>query len=164
MPKKDYYSSRAHDLLGSIFGVFALSMLITSPWQVDTSGPDPFYKGPLIFPLIVFCLMLAGSLPSLWRLFRPSEKSSWYLDGQGKPFKTMVILGLLIIYLAGIIFIGLEVSTWLFLLIALKLVNQDSILKLTLIPVLVTLILFVIFKYFLDIWFPEPLIMEIFLE
>jgi len=138
-------------------------MLLTSAWQVDTSGPDPFYKGPLIFPLIVFCLMIAGSLPSLWRLFKPSQ-SSWYLDGQGKPFKTMVILCLLICYLAGIICIGLEVSTWLFLLVSLKLVNQDSILKLTLIPVLVTLVLFIIFKYFLDLWFPEPLIMELFLE
>ena len=76
----------------------------------------------------------------------------------------MVILCLLICYLAGIICIGLEVSTWLFLLVSLKLVNQDSILKLTLIPVLVTLVLFIIFKYFLDLWFPEPLIMELFLE
>lgn len=164
MPKKDISSSRVHDLFGSILGVFAITMLITASWQVDTSGPDPFYKGPLIFPLIVLCLIIAGSLPSMWRLFRPKEQSSWYLDGKGKPFKTAVILGLLICYIAGIIWIGLEVSTWLFLLIALKLVKQDSMMKLSLIPVLVTLILFIIFKYFLDIWFPEPLIMELFLE
>lgn len=164
MSKKDFSSSRVHDLFGSVLGVFALSMLISSPWQVDTSGPDPFYKGPLIFPIIVSCLILAGSLPSMWRLLRPSLHASWYLDGYGKPFKNMIILGLLILYLAGIVAIGLEISTWLFLVIALKFVKQDSMIKITLIPILVTLILFLIFKIFLDVWFPEPLIMEFFSE
>lgn len=160
MATKAFSSSRVHDLLGSVLGLFALVMLVTSPWQVDTSGPDPFYKGPLIFPLIVFNLILAGALPSMWRLVRPSMEASWYLDGHGKPFKILVILGLLICYLAGLLFVGLEISTWLFLLVALKLVHQDSPLKLTIIPILVTLILYVIFKYFLDVWFPQPLITE----
>ncbi|MCK5162834.1 MAG: hypothetical protein KAQ72_03915, partial [Desulfobacula sp.] len=71
---------------------------------------------------------------------------------------------LLILYLAGIVAIGLEISTWLFLVIALKFVKQDSMIKITLIPILVTLILFLIFKIFLDVWFPEPLIMEFFSE
>ncbi|MBU0972599.1 MAG: tripartite tricarboxylate transporter TctB family protein [Proteobacteria bacterium] len=164
MSDKAFSSSRVHDLLGSLLGVFAASMLISCPWQVDTSGPDPFYKGPLIFPLILFGLILAGSLPSMWRLCKPSLNASWYLDGQGKSLKSMVILGLLIVYLAGLMVIGLEVSTWLFLVIALKFVKQDSPLKITLIPLLITLILFFIFKIFLDVWFPEPLIMGIFQE
>lgn len=164
MSKKAFSSSRVHDLFGSVLGLFALVMLVSSPWQVDTSGPDPFYKGPLIFPLIIFSLIIAGSLPSMWRLVRPSTETSWYLDGYGKPFKILVIMGLLVFYLAGIVFIGLEISTWLFLFIALKLVKQDSCLKLTVIPLLVTVILFVIFKFFLDVWFPEPLIMELFPE
>ena len=95
----------------------------------------------------------------------PDPKGTpWYLDGYGKPFKNMIILGLLILYLAGIVAIGLEISTWLFLVIALKFVKQDSMIKITLIPILVTLILFLIFKIFLDVWFPEPLIMEFFSE
>lgn len=164
MSKKEFSSSRVHDLLGSLFGVFALSMLISAPLQVDTSGPDPFYKGPLIFPLIVFCLIIAGSLPSIWRLIKPPLHASWYLDGHGKPFKNIIILGLLIFYLAGLMVLGLEISTWAFLVIAMKLVKQDSVLKITLVPILVTLILFLIFKVFLDVWFPEPLIMGFFPE
>lgn len=160
MSKKIFSSSRVHDLFGSVLGLFALAMLISSPWQVDTSGPDPFYKGPLIFPLIVFFLILAGAVPSMWRIARPAANTYWYLDGYGRPFKIVIILGLLILYLTGILFIGLEISTWLFLFIALKLVNQDSYLKLAIIPLLVTVILFIIFKFFLDVWFPEPLIMR----
>ena len=154
-------SSRVHDLFGAILGVFALAMLVSSRWQIDTSGPDPFYKGPLIFPLIVCCLMLAGSL---WRLFKPVRNASWHLDGQGKPIKGIFILGLLMIYIPGIMAIGMELSTWLFLMIGLKLVKQDSVLKLTAIPIVVTLILYLVFKVFLDVWFPEPLIMGLFLE
>ena len=157
-------SSRVHDLFGAVLGGFALIMLVVSPWQIDTSGPYPFYKGPLIFPLMVCCLMLAGSLPSLWRLFRPGLNTAWYLDGKGKPVKNILILGLLILYLAGIMTLGLEFSTWLFLMISLKLVKQDSVLKLTCIPLGVTLILYLVFKVFLDVWFPEPLIMGFFSE
>ncbi|MBC8440991.1 MAG: tripartite tricarboxylate transporter TctB family protein [Deltaproteobacteria bacterium] len=160
MPEKKFSASRVHDLFGSVLGLFALVMLVSSPWQVDSSGPDPFYKGPLIFPLIVFSLILAGALPSMWRLVRPSIQASWYLDGHGRSFKTLIILGLLILYPAGLLFLGLEISTWLFLFIALKLVKQDSLLKLTIIPILVTIILFVLFKFFLDVWFPEPLLIE----
>lgn len=162
--KKELSSSRVHDLLGSMFGVFAVAMLVTSPWQVDTSGPDPFYKGPLIFPLIIFSIIIAGSIPSMWRLVRPSLNASWYLDGLGRPYKNIVILGLLVVYLAGLMVVGLEISTWAFLVIALKLVKQDSVLKITLVPILVTLILFLLFKVFLDVWFPEPLIMGFFQE
>jgi len=164
MTEKKMSSSGVHDLLGSILGVFALSMLIASPWQVDTSGPDPFYKGPLIYPLIVCSLILAGSLPSLWRLFKTGRNASWYLDGQGKPVKGLIILGLLILYPAGLLAVGLEFSTWLFLILALKFVKQDSVLKLTLIPIGVTFILYLVFKLFLDVWFPEPLVMGFFSE
>jgi hypothetical protein len=161
MSKKEFSSSRVHDLLGAIFGVFALLMLVTSPWQVDTSGPDPFYKGPLIFPMIVFSLIFIGSLPSIRRLIIPQINASWYLDGYGRPVKTVILLGLLCLYISGIITIGLEVSTWVFLTAAMKIVKQDSLGRIILVPFSVTVILFILFKIFLDIWFPEPLIVQI---
>ncbi|MCP4022853.1 MAG: hypothetical protein GY729_13510 [Desulfobacteraceae bacterium] len=162
MSNQPFSSSRVHDLLGSVLGGFALVMLVSSPWQVDTTGPDPFYKGPLIFPVIIFGLMIAGALPSFYRLLRPLKEASWYLDGHGKPFKNLIILGLLIFYLLGLVTVGLEISTWLFLIISMKIVKQDSVLKMTMFPILVTLILFLVFKVFLDIWFPEPMVMELF--
>ncbi len=156
-------SSRTHDLLGSVLGISALILLILSPWLVDTSGPDPFYKGPLVFPLITLGLVLAGSVPSLIRLARPRD-ARWYLDGQGKPFRAAKVLVCLVLFLGGLVFLGLEISTLLFLAVALKLVGQDSRTKLLLVPLLVTLILTAIFKYSLGIWFPEPLMMQLFTE
>lgn len=164
MPTPDFSKSRFHDLLGSVLGVSALAMLVSSPWQVDTTGPDPFYKGPLIFPLIVFSLIIAGSLPSIWRLIRPSGQASWYLDGYGAPVRGIVILGLLVAFLTGIITIGMEAASWLFLVVSMKIVRQDSFIKITVFPIVVTLCLYLVFRVFLEIWFPEPMIMTWFGE
>lgn len=164
MSEKQFVTSRVHDLAGAILGVFALAMLITAPWQVDTTGPDPFYKGPLIFPLIVFLIIMVGSLPSLSRLIKPLKESDWTLDGFGIPKKSMVVLCLLVAFLAGVITLGMEISTWLFLVISMKIVGQDTSFKLIVFPLVLTVLLYVVFKLFLDIWFPEPLIMALFPE
>jgi hypothetical protein len=165
MLKDDNHSiSRVHDLFGALLGLFALVILVTIPWQIDTTGPDPFYKGPLIFPLIVLFIMVIGSLPSIWHMVRPEVNASWYLDGEGIPFKTMAVAGLLALYPASLNYMGLEISTFLFLFFALRVVKHDSVLKLTIIPTVITAVLFFMFKGFLDIWFPTPLLFELFME
>jgi hypothetical protein len=156
--------SRVHDFFGSLLGLFSLGLLVTSPWHVDTSGPDPFYKGPLIFPLLVLSLIFAASLPSLWRLLRPAPEVNWYLDGQGLPHRSLRVLVLLILFLGGLVFLGLEISTWAFLFLALWAVEQRSAWKLLGIPSLVTFSLYLLFKVFLDVWFPEPLLLQALLE
>lgn len=156
-------SSRTHDLLGSVLGIGALILLVLSPWLVDTTGPDPFYKGPLLFPLITLGLILAGSVPSLVRLVRPGG-AQWYLDGLGLPVRAAKVLACLVAFLAGLMVLGLEISTLAFLAVSLKLVGQDSRVKMVLVPVLVTVILAVIFKQMLGVWFPEPLVMDLFTE
>ena len=60
---------------------------------MDTEGPDPFYKGPLIFPIMVPSIMIIASLPACKRLISPPEGNSWRLDGEGFPLKTLVVLG-----------------------------------------------------------------------
>lgn len=156
--------SRIHDLFASILGAFALVMLLTIRLQIDTSGPDPFYKGPMIFPLIVLSLILGASLPSVWRLVRPERAATWHLDGQGVPGKSLRVLGLLILYLGGLIYLGLEISTCAFLFVALWIVEQRSKPKILGIPLAVTAILYLVFKYFLDVWFPTPVLWELFVE
>jgi hypothetical protein len=156
-------NSRTHDLLGSVLGIGALILLVLSPWLVDTTGPDPFYKGPLLFPLITLGLILAGSVPSLVRLVRPGG-ARWYLDGLGRPVRAAKVLACLVLFLAGLTVLGLEISTLAFLAASLKLVGQDSRIKMILVPLLVTVILAVIFKQMLGVWFPEPLVMRLFTE
>ncbi len=152
--------SRTHDLFSAFLGAFAAFSLITSPWNVDTEGPDPFYKGPLIFPAMVLTLMIFASLPACVRLLSPPANSTWRLDGEGYPKKTLVVLGLLIAMLVGLNLIGLEISSWLFLSISLYYLGHRGVLKLIVLPLAMTGLIFLVFKHFLGVFFPTPLIVE----
>jgi len=152
--------SRVHDLFSAFLGVFAAFSLITSPWNVDTEGPDPFYKGPLIFPVMVLAMMILASLPAWVRLLSPPADSTWRLDGDGYPKKTLVVLGLLIATLGGLNLIGLEVSAWLFLSISLYYLGHRGVLKLIVLPLVITGLIVLVFKHFLGVFFPTPLIAE----
>lgn len=152
--------SRVHDLFAAVLGAFAAFCLITSPWNVDTEGPDPFYKGPLIFPIIVLSMMILASLPACKRLFSPAAGSSWQLDGEGYPKKTLFVLGLLIAMLAGLNLIGLEVCAFAFLCASLYLLGHRGPMKLIVLPLVMTGLIVLVFKYFLGVFFPTPLIAE----
>jgi len=157
---KTKVQSRVHDLFSAILGTFAALCLITSPWNVDTEGPDPFYKGPLIFPIMVLSMMIIASLPAVKRLFSPAAGSSWRLDGGGFPQKTLIVLGLLIAMLAGLNLIGLEVCAFAFLSISLYCLGHRGPFKLLVMPLVVTGLIVVIFKHFLGVFFPTPLLAE----
>ena len=152
--------SRVHDLFSAFLGAFAAFSLITSPWNVDTEGPDPFYKGPLIFPVMVLTMMIFASLPACVRLLSPPANSTWQLDGEGYPKKTLVVLGLLIAMLVGLNLIGLEFSSWLFLSISLYYLGHRGVWKLIVLPLAMTGLIFLVFKHFLGVFFPTPLIVE----
>lgn len=164
MNARDSASSRVHDLIGTILGLFAALMLATIRWQVDTSGPDPFYKGSLIFPLLVLCLMLLASLPAMWRLLHPPAGASWHLDGEGLPGKSAVVLGLMIAFIAGLVYLGLVISCWLFMLVGLWAVGQRELWKLLFLPTVVTAVLYFIFMRMLDVYFPTPVLLDMLME
>jgi hypothetical protein len=112
---------------------------------------------------MVLSLMVGASLPSMWRLLR-SRGGSWHLDGQGLPLRGLRVLVLLILFLGGLVYLGLEISTWAFLFAALWTVEQRSAWKLLGIPTLITLSLYLVFKVFLEVWFPEPVLLEALME
>ena len=160
MSQETNSTGRVHDLFAASLGAFAAICLITSPWNVDTEGPDPFYKGPLIFPVIVLSMMILASLPACKRLFSPAEGATWHLDGEGYPKKTLGVLGLLIATLVGLNLIGLEVSALAFLGSSLYLVGHRGPVKLIVLPLVMTGLIVLIFKSFLDVFFPTPLLAE----
>jgi len=160
MPQPDETPSRVHDLFGTFLGAAATGILFSSPWQVDTSGPDPFYKGPLIYPLTVLGLIILASLPSAWRLVKAHEKATWKLDGGGFPSKPLVIFLFLIAFLCGLVLIGLRVSCLLFIGGSLYYLEHRRPGVLILVPVIMTGLIYVLFKFFLDIWFPTPLVLD----
>jgi len=155
---------RRHDLLAAALGIFAAVTLASSPWNVDTEGPDPFYKGPLIFPLLVLSIMVLCSLPAAVRLIKTAGGDWWRLDGKGFPKKTLAVLIMLALSLVGFKIIGLEVSALAFLIIALRLAGHHGFFRLVLIPIIVTGLLVLIFKHFLGVFFPTPLVLEWFSE
>jgi hypothetical protein len=152
--------SRFHDLFSAVLGLFAAFTLITSPWNVDTEGPDPFYKGPLIFPVMVLSMMILASLPACMRLLSPTEGSSWQLDGEGYPLKTLIVLGLLVAMLVSLNLIGLEVSACAFLILSLYFLGHRGPSKLVVLPLVMTGLIVIVFKYFLGVFFPTPLFAE----
>ena len=154
--------SRVHDLAAVAFGALAAIILITSPWNVDTEGPDPFYKGPLIFPILVLSMMILASLPACLRMIRPPRGSSWRLDGEGFPKKTLLVLILLCLALVGIEFIGIEVSALAFIMAGLRLAGHKGPMRLVVVPIIVTGLVVLVFKYFLDVYFPTPIIFDLF--
>lgn len=160
MSKTTHNQSRVHDLFSSLLGAFAAFCLITSPWNVDTEGPDPFYKGPLIFPIMVLSMMVVASLPACRRMISPPAGSSWRLDGEGYPGKTFVVLILLIAMLISLNLIGLEVSAVAFLGVSLYVLGHRSPVKLIVLPLIMTGLIVLIFKHFLGVFFPTPLLAE----
>jgi len=152
--------SRIHDLFMSIIGILAALLLFNLNKVIDTKGVTyPFYKGPKIFPAFVLSIMFIFSLPAIRRLLFPPADSSWYLDGKGIPYKPIMVFPLLAgFFLLGFIYIGLELSVFLFLFITLYILKQRSLFKLLVIPTIYTMVIVYLFKYALNIYFPTPLI------
>jgi hypothetical protein len=152
--------SSVHDLVSAAFGVIGAVLLISTRWEVDTSGPYPFYKGPLIFPLLVLSIIVLASLPSAWRLFKQTEKGSWRLDGHGAPKKPAALLLVMIFFILGIPVIGLELSSFLFMSIGFYYLGHRRPLLFLILPALCTALIVFVFKYALGVYFPTPLVLE----
>jgi len=156
--------SRIEDLVRAILGICAAGILISSPWNVDTSGPEPFYKGPLIFPIIALGIMVLASLPSIWRLLRSTAEVPWALGKYSIPYKTGLILLLLIAFLVAIPWLGLELSSLIFLGVSLKVLGYRSPIKGILLPLLMTALLWLVFKQLLGVFFPIPRLWELLMD
>jgi hypothetical protein len=160
MAEPEESHSRIHDLFGAFLGAAAAGILISTRWQVDRSGPDPFYKGPLIYPLLVLSLIVLASVPSAWRLLKPREGFTWVLDGAGFPIKPLTIFFFLVAFLGGLLFFGLTVSCLLFVFSSLYYLGHRRPGVLVPIPMIMTGLIFILFKFFLDIYFPTPFILD----
>jgi hypothetical protein len=156
--ERSFADAPGQDLLGGGIGIGALFLLVLSPWLVDSSGPDPFYKGPLIFPLIVLAVTVAGALPSIVRIAR-SGRLSPRIDGNGFPRLAASLFLLMCLFPLAIGAIGLQPATALIVFAGLKLVGR-SIWEAAVIAAALTLAIHLAFRTFLDIWFPAPWLIE----
>jgi hypothetical protein len=153
--------SRSQDLLGTILGSFCAIMLILAPWQIDLDVPYPFYKGPLLMPVIALLLGTLASLPSVFRLlFRHTAEKTWSLDGEGWPAKPCAMFLTTLLFPLGIITAGLELATIVVLAIELYITGSRNPKILLGIPFAVSVLFWIVFKALLDVYFPEPLILS----
>jgi hypothetical protein len=155
--------SRAHDLFTSVLGGFAAFLLATLRLHIDTkASPYPFYKGPIIFPIIILSIMFISSLPSFYRLLKPAADSRWYVDGEGWPYRPAAILILLaLFFLIGVNLIGVEISVFLFLCISIFFLKYRSFWINFVLPFIYTAAMISVFKYMFDVYFPKPWIFRV---
>lgn len=152
--------SRTHDALAAGIGAVAFVLLIGAPWLVDTDGPDPFYKGPLIFPLIALALIVLGALPGAIRLVATNCAGSWVVDGRGVPWNAIGLFALMCFFPPAIRLAGLAAASFVFLFAGLMIAGHRKPLQAAAIAASTALCLHLAFITFLDIWFPTPMLVE----
>jgi hypothetical protein len=143
-----------HDLLAAAIGGAALFLLALSPWLVDLSGPEPFYKGPLIFPMMVLAMIVAGAVPSICRAAL-SSRDHLHVDGSGFPARGATQFALMCLYPSAISAAGLEIATFTVIFLGL-LLNRRGLLQSAIIAAVLAMLVWLAFIAFLDIWFPQP--------
>lgn len=151
----------AHDLLASGFGLAALGLLISSPWLVDRSGPEPFYKGPLLFPLIALAIMMAGAVPAIIRLAAKVYGGGFVILRDGWPWAGTKLLLLMCLFPGGLLVVGLDAATVIFTFVGLWVAGYRNPAVAGGVAVVLAIVLHVAFKTVLDIWFPTPLVLDL---
>ena len=147
--------SRTSDVVAAVLGVAAAGVLLAAPSLVDRSGPDPFYKGPLIFPLIALAITVAGALPSIVRLVSATGRG-WHVEGQGVPVRAVVRFALACLYAPAIAWDGLDTATLAFMLAGLLVTNPKRPLRAVVTAVATTIVLHLALVTALDLWLPTP--------
>lgn len=151
----------AHDALAAGFGLVATALLVASPWLVDRSGPEPFYKGPLIFPLLALGLVVAGAVPAAVRLIVAAATGRGVLRDLAWPWTGIKLLVLMCFFPAALAFIGLEATAVLFTFAGLWIAGYRHPGKAAAVAVAMAVVLHGAFKTILDVWFPSPWVMEL---
>lgn len=150
----------AHDTFAAILGVLAAGLLAASPVLVDTSGPDPFYKGPLIFPILTLGLITAAAIPAMVRVVRRRGSGLFALDGAGFPIRGAVLFLLACAFPTAIGAVGIVLASALFCALGLV-VTGRSWRDVVAVSLLLPLAIYAVFVLILDVWFPAPWLLDL---
>ncbi len=147
------------DLIGTALGLFCLAMLVLAPSQIDLDVPYPFYKGPLLFPMIALSIGVFASLPSMFRLSKGFARGC--RAGFVFPKKAALMFSLAVLYPVGIMLVGLEASTLVILFLELLVCGVRRPILLAGIPAGMAVLFWLVFRRLLDVYFDEPLVMTL---
>lgn len=141
----------------SVIGLVALVLLVLSPMLVDRSGPDPYYKGPLIYPQIVLSLIVLAALAPAWRSLRaPRGFRNW----QGMPRRSLGVFAIMCLYPIGISAIGLAAASFIAIFAGLVTAGRRKR-EALIIAMIFAAVLWGLFRGVLDIWFPSPWLFDV---
>ncbi|MEO1102711.1 MAG: tripartite tricarboxylate transporter TctB family protein [Pseudomonadota bacterium] len=153
-------SAAGRDTLAAILGVLAAGLLVAAPSLVDTSGPDPFYKGPLIFPMLTLGLIAAAAVPAVVRIVRRRGRALFALDGAGLPVRGAVLFLLACAFPVAVGAVGIFLATAGFCAMGLT-VTRRSWREVMAVSVLLPLAVYAVFVLILDVWFPSPWLLDL---
>ncbi len=148
---------KEHDLAACIFGLFFSAVILFTPWIVQLKGNADFISGPLVFPLTTLSISLVACLPSMYRIIRYNAFSlNKVIDFIAVPSSSFVLFLILIAFIPGLYFLGFELTVFILLTFSLAIYGY---MKYALpISLIITFAVWFIFRYLLDIFFPEAII------
>ncbi len=151
--------SSADDRAEAVIGLGAAVLLAGSPWLVDTSGPYPFYEGPLIFPVIALAIMTLAAFPAVVRLVRERSARVRGHGGIRGVSPSLRLFAVMCLFPAAVLVVGLEASTWLFMAVGLRLAGYRNSAVTLATATAVTVVVYIAFRLVLDVWFPTPVLL-----
>lgn len=155
-------SALANDITEAAFSLGAALLLAGSPWLVDTSGPYPFYKGPLLFPLIALAITMLAGIPACTRLVRHRAQLSGWRPGVVRPPFSARLFVLMCLFPAAMLVVGLDAATWIFMLAGFWLAGYRNATVALATATVMTIVVHIAFHVVLDIWFPTPILSALF--
>ncbi|WBU62128.1 tripartite tricarboxylate transporter TctB family protein [Paracoccus albus] len=148
--------SPGENLALALIGLVALILLVASPWLVDRSGPDPYYKGPLIYPQLVLAIIVVAALrPAIQAIRHPTGIRGIDL----MPRRSLGVFALMCAFPVMIAAIGLAPACLLAMALGLITARQ-SWQRSLIIAIAGAAVLWLLFKGLLDIWFPQPWLLD----
>ncbi len=155
--KSDKLKIKPHDTGLFLLGLFCLLLIIFNDRLIVVKGDRHWSSGPLIFPLLTLGVCVLSSLPSAWRIisshgFSPSAVLS-FLKLKRSSAKMLLVL---LAFLPCLLLIG--VSPTVFILLGIGLFMYGHKKSALIISGTVTLVVWFVFVFLLDIYFPPPLI------
>lgn len=148
--------SPGENLALALIGLVALILLVASPWLVDRSGPDPYYKGPLIYPQLVLAMIFVASLrPAIQAMRQPGGIHGLQL----MPRRSLGVFVLMCAFPFMIAAVGLAPACFLAMAFGLITAGQ-SWQRSLIIAIAGAAVLWLLFRGLLDIWFPQPWLLD----
>lgn len=157
MSQKDQQQTqlKSYDQSVAYLGILCALLIVFTPYVIEVKRATSFFTGPLFFPILCLACICLASIPSLLRVIK---YRAFDFIGFLKLFllqkNSLFLFVMLVLFIPAIFIVGVELTTFILLFISLIFFGHK---KYALIISLITVaIIWFVFVYLLDIYFPDP--------